>query len=664
MAEYPNQILESLKRTIKQISSEEPTIVFRVKLKLQEIAGSLYKTTFSIIQTSQQIKNLKLIEERVDLYSDSEKSSAKIIDVYGENIVLLCKKELHGKEYNLRRNSNFNNEILLAKLEDFLCSGKRIHGFLRSIPTEYKNNNNDEQKPKNLFAPLKSDSQSNEKDSLILNDPLNCSFAQENAERSNANSLIEQKLNELSLRNTAYFDISLNESQKEAVNESFKNSPYKILGPPGTGKTRTLLEIIFQHLNLNRSVIVCGPSNLSIDNIIERFIESEYYGQKKTKFYRLGSSQKGLFKYNLENIGNKYVDFIPDPILERPYKSQEMIKNKESANKKTNKNKQAFKKKELKESFHQNNKINKEKKDNCSLKEKNKIKYEFLSNFKKESKLVFATLFSSLKENFFFDLCIIDESCQATEAEAFMGAVKAKNFILAGDPYQLGSINSQQSLYEKLNIKTIVLNEQYRMEAALMEFSNKYFYNEQIISKKSDDFLFFGESKFLFVDTSYFEYSEENSELSKTNYREASLIKDIVEYIGLQLIKETCAINHDILQFKSLIKQKIAIVSPYSAQALLIREFTDCEVDTVDSFQGQERDFIIISMVRSNEMFEIGFLKEERRMNVALTRCKRGLIVVGDSRNFKNNPFFTKLFDFLYEKAFVTDPETFRQLIK
>ena len=96
---------------------------------------------------------------------------------------------------------------------------------------------------------------------------------------------------------------------------------------------------------------------------------------------------------------------------------------------------------------------------------------------------------------------------------------------------------------------------------------------------------------------------------------------------------------------------------------LLIKEIVDCDVNTVDNFQGQERDFIVLSMVRSNEDFEFGYLKDERRLNVAITRFKRGLIIVGDARNFKNCSFFTSFFDSLNDSAYVTDPETLISMI-
>lgn len=546
--DFIKKIIQNHKEIINIVEKVNPKVIINAKLKNKEDK----KYTFSVIKSSCKIKIANLIEQKIYVKSKNVKYEGTVIDTYEGFIVVYCKKFIESKEdFILTIHANYNNEILMEKAEKFL-STKEMNKF---IYESYE---------------------SKESINLFINNskPIN------------------------------YFDQNLNESQKIAVLNSLNSDiPFKILGPPGTGKTQTIVEIIAQYLINNKKVLVCGPSNISIDNIITRFLNSKFSLQNEIKFYRLGSSQKGLVEYNLENMAEKAVEFMK-----------------------------------------------KEKDEKDFFKEKYKKKCEFINELKKESPVVFSTLFSSLKENYIFDLCIVDEACQATELECLMGILKGKNFILVGDPNQLSAMNSTTSLYEKLNLKTIVLNEQYRMHSDLLEFSNSKFYKNLIISKKQDDFMFFNQSKILFIDSSYFGYEEKNVEESKMNAKEGELIADVVNYITRE--------------FKISDPRSIGVIVPYSAQVLYLRDKINCVVETVDGFQGNEKDFIVIGLVRSNLDNNIGFLENERRMNVALTRCKKGMVIVGDASTFRKSGFFSSLFKFLECNAYVLDPETFYSLLK
>lgn len=252
-----------------------------------------------------------------------------------------------------------------------------------------------------------------------------------------------------------------------------------------------------------------------------------------------------------------------------------------------------------------------------------------------------------------FDYVIIDECCQGTEVEVFLNMLMAKNFVLAGDPFQLGPVNEtsdQKGLYERLDVGTCFLNQQYRMSDKLIRFSNKYFYDNKIRSKEKDDELaFFDENNIVFVDTFDSYFAESNCEKSKQNKEEAKIINAFVKYLK-----------------RTFEKLSIGIITPYSAQVDLVKELIqdfNIKISTVDSFQGQEKDVIVFSMVRSNEDEEIGFLNEIRRTNVAITRCRKGLFVVGNSENFKTNNFYKSFVEFLYENAFCIDPENFYKIV-
>jgi len=538
---------------MKVTEAENPSVVFQAKLDCTEKFPGFYRHTFAVHSTSKKVKLSKMIEEKVYIKHKKHEIEGKIIFSYENKLTVVSKHDLDGDSLvSIVSHANHINEILLKDLQAFINSSKVIHPC---IFENYKES--------------------------VIGDSFN---------------FLKEDLSDKTDQRLDFFNSNLNDNQKMAVIYSiYSNDPFKILGPPGTGKTETIVEIICQFLKQKMTVIVCGPSNISVDNIINRFIPSKYNLEKPTNFYRLGSSIKGLTHFNLENMANKAVDFME-----------------------------------------------KEENEKNFYREKYQRKQEFIRNFKSQTPLVFSTLFSSLKENFFFDLCIVDEACQATQVECFMGIVKAKKFILVGDPNQLCPNTS--SLYEHLDIPTAVLNVQYRMPFELMAFSNNHFYKNLIVSSKTDDFSFFSESKILFIDTSHFNFQEEESSLSRMNHGEAMIIKDVVEWIGKD--------------------KDIGVIAPYSAQVLLLRDIVNCNVETVDGFQGQEKDFIILSMVRSNDDWEVGFLRDRKRINVAITRCRKGLVVVGDASNFVKDPFLKSFFRFLESNSFVTDPETFKMLIE
>lgn len=528
-----------------RVELENPNVAIRAKIEC--FNGSL--VTFRVISSSSKIKTSKMIEMKIFAKTKKGQMEGRVIESFDSNLIINFKgkwKDSSNSEYLLNTNSNFNNEVLLNEAEKFFSSEKTIHSDIYNF---YKNPNH-------------------ENDKSDLKDLAICDF----------------------------YNKRLNESQKTCVIKSIDDIPFKILGPPGTGKTETIVEIILQNLKIKKTVIVCGPSNISIDNVITRYLGSEFDLKENTSFYRLGSSVKGLTHFNIESMAQDSVKFME-----------------------------------------------KEEDDPRFGKEVFERKQNFMTTFRKASPLAFSTLFSSLKESFYFDLCIVDEACQASQLECFMGIVKAKNFILVGDPNQLCPASC--SLYENLYIPTIILNEQYRMPKDLMEFSNNYFYSNQIISKNDKFFNIFNQSKILFIDTSYFSFKEELSELSKINNNEALLVQRCVDWL-----KKKDNLN-------------IGVIAPYSAQVQLLRTLVDVQVETVDGFQGQERDFIILSLVRSNDESEIGFLNDKKRLNVAITRCRKGLIVIGDAENFRKNRFYSEFFKFLNQSAEVVDPETFNLLI-
>ncbi|EJW03611.1 hypothetical protein EDEG_02079 [Edhazardia aedis USNM 41457] len=433
---------------------------------------------------------------------------------------------------------------------------------------------------------------------------------------------------------------NLNTQQLNAVVQLAQNESYKIFGPPGTGKTSTIVEIIYQLRCRNKKVLVCGPSNASIDNIMHGFIKLN----TGFDFVRIGSRSKcseDLLKYNISEIDDviigNYHDTLSNLIGEDIRKDAAIDDTVENYN------------------------------FDYETMEKMEEVYQNMSNYTKkvafdkflQHDLVFATLFGSLKYTTkHFDWVIIDECCQALEIEAFCSVMKGKNFILAGDPCQLGAITylpDEISFFERMGkIKTIMLQNQYRMPELLIRFSNHYFYNSRIISPIICDFKFFDKSPIVFIDTCKSTTSESKHGNSYYNDHEQEMVIEFLNYL------DSIAFQIHEKKNKSNKIVTVGIISPYLEQIERIKNASksynfDLMISTVDAFQGQEKDFIIISLVRSNKLSQIGFLKDEKRMNVAITRCKKGLIIVANSLVFEKNVFYRDYFKFLKKEAYYVD---------
>jgi len=561
-----DEVFESHRQLMDYVEKESPSVTLRAKIV--RVDGKTVE--FVILSSSARLRTSKMVEEKVFAKTARGEVEGTVLAAYEKTITVQFKRrigEKSGVELPLACNSNHNNEILLEAAESFFESEKLVHPMIFEC---YKRSSRG----------LRFKSDKNKPDEG----------------KSDKSTYENEKSDEIQKSDeTPFFNPKLNESQRSAVLKSLSLTPFKILGPPGTGKTETVVEIISQHLKNNRTVLICGPSNISVDNIISRFILSPYNAERPTSFYRLGSSVKGLVHFNLEHMANEAVSFME-----------------------ADKNEEAFGK---------------------AVHEK---RQEFIRSYRKECPLVFATLFSSMKESFFFDLCIVDEACQAAELECLMGIVKARSFILVGDPNQLCPVF--ESLYEHLELPVVRLVEQYRMHGELLAFSNEEFYGNEIVSPKEDEFRFFGQSRILVVDTSYFECREAESGQSKMNRGEAEIVRRVIEWLQREGRRE------------------IGVIAPYSGQVRELKEMVDVEVETVDGFQGQERDFIVLSLVRSNDDGEIGFLSDRRRLNVALTRCKRGLVIVGDGQSLSRDKFFRGFFRFLEDRAYVVDPEMFESI--
>ena len=288
-----------------------------------------------------------------------------------------------------------------------------------------------------------------------------------------------------------------------------------------------------------------------------------------------------------------------------------------------------------------------------------RVENKMIRDIIEESDVILATNSSSALESIArtkFDVAIIDEASQATIPSVLIPISKAHRFILAGDHKQLPPTiisdkawELEKTLFEELiklyPFKSQLLNVQYRMNSLLMKFPNAEFYNNSLKSDSSVDEITINditqsgeeEEAMLFIDT-----SEIDSEGEKHLKDSKSIINKLEADVAVRIANDylKAGLNED----------EIGIISPYADQVKIIQDKTPVEVKTVDGFQGREKEIIIISTVRSNENGNIGFLKDLRRLNVAITRAKRKLIIIGNKDTLMHNPTYARLIEFVEDE--------------
>jgi len=468
----------------------------------------------------------------------------------------------------------------------------------------------------------------------------------------------------------SYIDENLNESQKNAIENALSCENFFLIhGPFGTGKTRTLVELISQETRQNHKVLATAESNTAVDNILERLMEN-----KKLNLTRLGHPQRvskhnitQTLAYKVENhklnkkikkihkkidnlIEKRKVYTKPTPQYRRGFGDYDILYN--ASKGKGGRGISAEKMKSMAQWIEYNQQID-ELHDDIK-----RIENKMIRDIIETSDVILSTNSSAALESISrtkFDVAIIDEASQATIPSVLIPIAKAHRFILAGDHKQLPPTiisdkaqKLEKTLFEELikiyPFKSQLLDVQYRMNSLLMKFPNAEFYNNNLKSDSSVDDITINdiltttekEDPMLFVDTSSVdEDGERHLKDSK------SIINEIEAEIAIKLANDYLKIG--------LTEDDIGIISPYADQVKIIQEKTPVEVKTVDGFQGREKEIIIISTVRSNENGNIGFLRDLRRLNVAITRAKRKLIIIGNINTLKTNPTYARLIEFARE---------------
>ena len=466
----------------------------------------------------------------------------------------------------------------------------------------------------------------------------------------------------------SYIDDSLNRSQKSAIENSLSCENFFLIhGPFGTGKTRTLVELISQETRQNHKVLATAESNAAVDNILERLMDN-----KKLNLTRLGHPQRvskhnitQTLAYKVENhklnkkitkihrkidnlIEKRKVHTKPTPQYRRGFGDYDIL---HLASKgKGGRGISSEKMKSMANWIEINQEIDE------AHDEIKRIENRMIKDIVDSSDVILATNSSAALESIShvkFDVAIIDEASQATIPSILIPIAKAHRFILAGDHKQLPPTiiserahELEKTLFEELiriyPFKSQLLNVQYRMNSLLMKFPNREFYNNGLKSDSSVDDITINdiltsqheEKALLFIDTSEV---EDNREMHLKDSK--SIINDLEADISVSIAQDYLNAGAG--------EDDIGIISPYADQVKLIQEKTPVEVKTVDGFQGREKEIIIISTVRSNPHGNIGFLKDLRRLNVAITRAKRKLIIIGNANTLITNPTYARLIEFV-----------------
>ena len=475
---------------------------------------------------------------------------------------------------------------------------------------------------------------------------------------------------------------NLDKSQIKAVKKSLKaDDLFLVHGPPGTGKTTTLIEIIEQHIDNENKVLATAASNVAVDNLVD------FLNKKGKKVVRVGHPArvtKSIRKHTLDFLVEKDKDYQKAKKLRE--RVSKLDKQQERYTYPSGRWRRGLSNKEIKKKAKQGRGtrgipkskieymaewIKLQEKIGDLIKQAEKLEGDAVNRLLDQADVICttnSTAGSELLEGRGFDVVVIDEATQATEPSCLISISHANKVVMAGDHKQLPPtiLNErakkqglEKTLFERMlkihgkKIKSM-LSVQYRMNTDIMEFPSDQFYNGRLrahdsvknhklrINVKGDSLINKAckpENVISFIDIKgkYKEHSKSDSS-SRENPGEAGIVKEIINKLdGL-----------------GIDPKDIGVISPYYDQIDLLNKKInkdDLEVKTVDGFQGREKDIIILSFVRSNRKNIIGFLEDLRRLNVSITRAKKKLIMVGDSDTLKSNDTYKELIEYTKNKG-------------
>ncbi|PIT77442.1 DNA-binding protein [Limnohabitans sp. B9-3] len=461
-----------------------------------------------------------------------------------------------------------------------------------------------------------------------------------------------------------FYPCALNDSQLAAVRHVVTAQDVAIIhGPPGTGKTTTLVQAILETIRRERRVLVCAPSNTAVDLLTEKLAE------RGVNVIRLGNPSRVselLLKHTLDAGVMAHASYAKMHAMR-----QTAEQHREAASGRVRNF--GFEERERRQWLREEARTLRQAADDLE---------RFMTEDVLESvQVITCTLVGASHRtirHLGFETVFIDEAAQALEPGCWIPIAKGQRLVLAGDHHQLPpTVKSEKAaregLRETLFEKCIqrqpntarMLKVQYRMHAQIMGFSSEKFYGSQLVAHPSvrhadlaaydprfDDPRFAPDLPVEFIDTAGCGFSELAIPESRStaNPEEAHLLLERLAQLLAQLSEPGEPSDPDQRPLS------IGVIAPYRAQINYLKDAIEdsavlndwllqrrLSVGTVDSFQGQERDIIAITLTRSNPQGEIGFLSDIRRMNVGMTRARRKLLLVGDSSTLCRHPFFGEL---------------------
>lgn len=476
-------------------------------------------------------------------------------------------------------------------------------------------------------------------------------------------------------RDIKFYNENLNQSQRDAISHSLANEISIIHGPPGTGKTYTLVELIKQLYEKGERILICGPSNISVDTILER-LDNVVPGDALLRIGHPSRLLPQILSHSMEVL-SKTGDsgMIVKDILKEIDENISRIKKTKSSKDRREGWKEV---KELRKELRQ-----REKKSVRDLISKSRIIVTTLHGSSSRELVGFYESFPKL-----FDSLIIDEVSQSLEPQCWIPLIShiksdIRKLVIAGDNKQLPpTIKTENNnlvvktlgttIFDRLvahygNSFKYLLNVQYRMHEDIMNFSSKELYQDRLIAAEyvakrtlsdlpgvdPDDNT---EIPCIWYDTQGDDFPERADEGNNNLALFSSKFNENEAYLSLYHIEGLISSN--------VPQEAIGIISPYSSQVSFLKrlvhaKYPRIEINTVDGFQGREKECIILSLVRSNEEFEVGFLKDERRLNVAMTRPKRQLCVIGNMETLERSkvPFLKKWVNWAEENFEIRYPD-------
>lgn len=444
----------------------------------------------------------------------------------------------------------------------------------------------------------------------------------------------------------------LNQSQRAAIEKILAANELAIVhGPPGTGKTTTVVQAIKSLIERDGGrILVTAPSNTAVDLLSDKLAAAGL------NVLRVGNPAKVSDRLMSLTLDSRMAEHSQMKEIKRLKKQAAEFRNM------AHKYKRSFGKAEREQRqalFSEAHKI---------MKEVGRTEQYITDDLLAKADVIAATLVGAnhyTVRNMRYHTVVIDEAGQGIEPASWIPVLKGKKLVLAGDHLQLPpTVKNDEaarqglstSLLEKLASRypeaVVLLEEQYRMHQHIMQYSSDTFYEGRLRAHASvaGHSLYEADSALLFIDTAGCGFEERAEGTSTSNPEEAQFVIKHLSIVADQLAKH----------YKSDAFPSVGIISPYKMQLHELHEALlhtptlsvyqkDITVNTVDSFQGQERDIVYISMTRSNSDQRIGFLTDIRRMNVAMTRARKKLVVVGDSATLSVHPFY---------KAFIAYAET------